>query len=610
VRLFDLIWRNVKQRGLSSTLTSLSVALGVMLVTGILLLQNEMEQHFRKPGEGYSIVVGAPGSALQLTLNAIYHLDKSPGLMPMRLWPELEANESVALAVPYAVGDSFRGHRVVATTDALFDERFPHPDGAGEAKLAEGRPFRFDREALFAQLESLGALGLDEDVGADDGPEHADEDHEDGGEHAEQEEGDHAGEDHGDHPDEGHEDEGEHADEDEGEHADEDHEHADEDHDEHDEDHDEHGEDHDDGEEHGEDHDEHDEHGDGEDQDDGEDHDEHDDGEHTDDAHGDGEHADHDDDGEHHEDHDDDEHDEHDDDEHDDGEHDDGEDHEEHDDEHEDHGDHDHGHEGVYEAVLGAEVADRLGIQVGDRIEPTHGIEEDGAHAHEHEHLWEVVGIFERTRTPVDDVVFINLDSFFAIEEHMEGALIPGTTEAGLSSILLFPRPGVHKAVLLSSLNRRPDVAVADVSEQIRNLFQIVGSVDSIFLLVAILVVVIGVLSILVAIYNTMNERRREVAILRAIGASRRTVFSAIVGEAVLLTAIGGVAGILLGHLLVAINQARVEEVAGFRPDATTFLPIELVVLGVVLVGGALAGMLPAWKAYRTDVAKNLRPLS
>ncbi|MEZ4252113.1 MAG: ABC transporter permease [Polyangiales bacterium] len=160
--LWQLILRQLRQRSLSSVLTALSVALGVMLVSAILLLQHQMERHFLEPGRGYSIVVGAPGSALQLVLNSVYHMDKSPGLLPMRTWLELEEDESVALAVPYAVGDSFHGYRVVATTDAFFDERFPHPEGEGEAKLAEGRPFAFSRERLFATLERLGAAHLDE----------------------------------------------------------------------------------------------------------------------------------------------------------------------------------------------------------------------------------------------------------------------------------------------------------------------------------------------------------------------------------------------------------------------------------------------------------------
>ena len=99
-------------------------------------------------------------------------------------------------------------------------------------------------------------------------------------------------------------------------------------------------------------------------------------------------------------------------------------------------------------------------------------------------------------------------------------------------------------------------------------------------------------------------------AILRAIGAGRRTVFAVIVGEAVALTSAGAFVGLAMGHGLVVAVSSRVEAVAGFSPKGFVFLPVEWMVLGMVVVLGALAGLVPAWKAYRTDVAQNLRPLS
>ena len=130
------------------------------------------------------------------------------------------------------------------------------------------------------------------------------------------------------------------------------------------------------------------------------------------------------------------------------------------------------------------------------------------------------------------------------------------------------------------------------------------------FLLVSILVIVVGILSVLIALYNSMNERRREVAILRAIGAPRRWVLGSVVTEATLITAIGAVVGLLMGHGLVALAAGRVESAAGFRPSAFDVVPAEGLVLLLVVVAGALAGLWPAWKAYATDVAENLRPMS
>ena len=163
---------------------------------------------------------------------------------------------------------------------------------------------------------------------------------------------------------------------------------------------------------------------------------------------------------------------------------------------------------------------------------------------------------------------------------------------------------------MLTRLRQREDLQVAEVRTELDKLFKIVGNVDRVFFVVAAMVVVIGVISVMVSIYNTMSERRREIAILRAIGARRTTVMSAIVGEAAVLSFCGALAGLLLAHGLVAVAGAYIEQHAGFRPDPFRVLPIEIPLVGVVTMVGALAGVVPAWKAYRTDVATNLAPLS
>ena len=118
--LWRLIERSLAQRKLSSVLTAFSVALGVMLVAAILVVKAEMEDSYLKPGKGYSLVVGPTGSPLTLVLNTIFHVEQSKGLLPIRVYDEMRESRLVKHAVPYAVGDLFRGFRVVATTDGVF----------------------------------------------------------------------------------------------------------------------------------------------------------------------------------------------------------------------------------------------------------------------------------------------------------------------------------------------------------------------------------------------------------------------------------------------------------------------------------------------------------
>ena len=116
-------------------------------------------------------------------------------------------------------------------------------------------------------------------------------------------------------------------------------------------------------------------------------------------------------------------------------------------------------------------------------------------------------------------------------------------------------------------------------------------------------------LSILAALYNSMHGRRREIALLRALGARRGHVFGVVVLEAVLICLLGGAAGIVLGHLGVAGAAPYLLDEVGVRLGlGTADVALWGRLAGGLVVLGLLAGLLPAWRAYRTPVARNLHP--
>jgi putative ABC transport system permease protein len=432
MRLDQLVRRNLYRHRVGAGLTALNVALGALLVSVVLLLRSATAGAFLLPSRGFSLVVGAPGSRLELVLSSVFHLGPSPGLLAYERFEELTRHPSTELAVPYAVGDTFRGFRVVGTTEAFFEPRFPYPQATSpDGKLASGRVLQADPSALRAVLAALvtphpaPAPGVSEKNVA-------------------------------------------------------------------------------------------------------------------------------------------------------------------------------------REAVVGAEVARALDVRVGDELEPTHGIEAGGI-AHRERQLWKVVGVLRASGTPVDELVLINLESFYTIPDHA-GGVVPETNEPGISAVLLFPKPGVHKALLLSQLNKRNSLQVADVDAEVRALLGLVGNVDRVFFAIAVLVVLVGIVSVAVAIYNTLAGRRRELAILRILGASRRTVLGMLVGEAALLSAIGAALGILGGHAVVALVAGVVERSAGFRPASFVVLPEEVAAYALIVLAGAVGGLLPAVQAYRSDVASHLLP--
>jgi putative ABC transport system permease protein len=134
--------------------------------------------------------------------------------------------------------------------------------------------------------------------------------------------------------------------------------------------------------------------------------------------------------------------------------------------------------------------------------------------------------------------------------------------------------------------------------------------VHDVLALVADLVCVVAAASILASIYNTINERRREFAILRALGARRSTVFAAIVTESAAISAIGAAAGFVVYVAIMLVAAAVVRAQTGVVVSVFEFHPVLVVApLGMTALG-AVCGLVPAFKAYRTDVAANLAPSS
>jgi putative ABC transport system permease protein len=192
-----------------------------------------------------------------------------------------------------------------------------------------------------------------------------------------------------------------------------------------------------------------------------------------------------------------------------------------------------------------------------------------------------------------------------------EGKEIPEESKE-VSAVMLKFKNAQTGFILDQQINRQGKVATLawPIAKVMAELFDRIGWVNRILTMVAYLVVVVAAGSILASIYNTMNERRREFAILRALGARRGTVFSTIVLEATTITFLGALVGYLVyaaiftaAFYIVRAQTGVVLDVLQLDP-ALWLTPIAMVVLG------ALAGLVPAFKAYRTDVASNLTPIS
>ena len=148
------------------------------------------------------------------------------------------------------------------------------------------------------------------------------------------------------------------------------------------------------------------------------------------------------------------------------------------------------------------------------------------------------------------------------------------------------------------------------IGQVMADLFDKLGWFDRVLALVCYLVAIVAAASILASIYNSINERRREIAILRALGARRITVIAAILLEAASISTLGAIAGFAIYAVILTIVAEVIRTQTGIVLDPLKFEPVLLWAPAVLVALGTLAGTVPAYKAYRTEVAEHLAPIS
>jgi putative ABC transport system permease protein len=181
--------------------------------------------------------------------------------------------------------------------------------------------------------------------------------------------------------------------------------------------------------------------------------------------------------------------------------------------------------------------------------------------------------------------------------------------EREVTSILVLCNSPMGPLVLENFIDKANDPVAQSVAptREINQLMDgIVGPIQIVLLVLTILIVIVAGISILVSIYNSMNERSHDIAVMRALGASRGAVMAIILLESILLALGGGLIGILLGHGMIGLVSPYVIEQTGVALSWFQFSWQELVLIPGLLVLASIVGFLPALAAYRTDVAKSL----
>ncbi len=274
----------------------------------------------------------------------------------------------------------------------------------------------------------------------------------------------------------------------------------------------------------------------------------------------------------------------------------------------------------LYDAVLGAEVAESLGYGLGDRIIVAHGAG-DVAFARHDDKPFRVSGILARTGTPVDRSVHVSLAAIEAIHVGWRGgAPIPGLsidadrvrrmdlTPEAITAVLVGLESPIATFAVQRWVNDYPEEPLLAVlpGVALAELWSLVGVAEGALLVVSACVVLVGLVGMLTALLIGLNERRREMAILRSVGARPAQVLALIVGEAALLTLLGLLVGTALLYALLIAGQPLLQERLGLFIGIGTPSLHEWLLLGAVLAAGIVAGTLPALRAYRMSLADGL----
>jgi putative ABC transport system permease protein len=319
------------------------------------------------------------------------------------------------------------------------------------------------------------------------------------------------------------------------------------------------------------------------------------------------------------------------------------------------------------DVVIGAEVAERLRYTVGSPIVVTHGLQGGGIADHD-AHPFTIVGVLNRTFTPIDRAIYVTLEGIEAMHEDFEALPVApppaiGTPIEGAPSAPSAPSapptppaeaiahdhdddhdhddeasahggaddhadhdhaPSQISAFFVGTKNRFEALQLqrdmnTDLTEPLTavipgvalgELWQNIASAEVGLRIVALFAVAIGLTGMLVALYASLDARRREMAILRAVGAGPRTIVTLLVFESALLALLGCVLGVVFVYGILALGQGAIEARSGVHLALRALGPTEWQYLALVLGSGTLIGFVPALKAYRNSLSDGLAPRS
>ena len=274
----------------------------------------------------------------------------------------------------------------------------------------------------------------------------------------------------------------------------------------------------------------------------------------------------------------------------------------------------------LFDAVIGADVAEELGYRLGDPMVIAHGLGAEGFSQHK-DKPFRVAGVLERTGTPVDRAVHVSLEGIEAIHADWKGgARVPGLqvdadrvrqmdlTPKQVTAVLVGLKTRFATFALQRKINqdrREPMLAILP-GVALQELWDLMGTAEAALGAISAMVVSTGLLGMLIMLLAGLEARRREMAILRSVGARAMHIFALLVAEALVLTLLGAALGLGILYLALIIARPIISAEFGLYLGIAPPNLRDLSLLGLVILGGLIAGAVPAWRASRQSLADGL----
>lgn len=277
------------------------------------------------------------------------------------------------------------------------------------------------------------------------------------------------------------------------------------------------------------------------------------------------------------------------------------------------------------EVVLGSAVAARLRLKAGDHMASAHGLTSGG---HEHDaQPYEIVGILKPTGSILDDLILTSVESIWQVHDQWSPAniqslqpdslvaagrslLVPSVMRNDsvkeITTLLVQYRSALAAIQLPRIVNSNSMLQAASPAFETARLFSIIGVGADLLMAFAYLLIVIAGISIFIALYNSLRERRYDMAIMRTMGASRVKLFVAVMLEGAILSLLGAVTGLALGHLALLAIPLWIEQTGRAGITGWYFHALEYWLLLASVLLGMLCALIPAIQAYRTDISEVL----